>query len=87
MIPRIALRAAFITATLHNELTRLRVDTLDEVVVLHDRPDVLHLRVGTVIDEDEPALVRVRHVLFAVAMQFPLPADRGIKQPNRELSQ
>src|ERR1700682_129893 len=70
-----------------DQLAGLRIDALDEVDVLDQRPDVLDLGVGAIIDEDEAALVGVHHELLVATVDHDELADRGIEVPGivREL--
>src|SRR5712664_270389 len=65
-----------------DERARLRIDTLHEVDVLGELPDVHDARVLAIVDEDVPALVGMYHELLAVAVEHHELADRAVEVPG-----
>ena len=73
---------AFREVAATDQLAGLRIDALDEVDVLYERPDVLDLGVGTIIDEDVSALVGVHHELLAAAVEHDEFAHGRVEVPG-----
>ena len=65
-----------------DQFAGLRIDALDEVDVLYQRPDVLDLGVGTIIDEDVSALVGVHDELLAATLDHDELADGRVEVPG-----
>ena len=65
-----------------NQFAGLGIDGLHEIVVRDERPDVLDLGVGAVIDEDEPALVGMHHIVLAAAVDRDELARRAVEVPG-----
>src|SRR6202163_3984416 len=75
-------RLAEVEVAATDQFAGLRIDTLDEVDVLDQRPDVLDLGVGAIIDKDEPALVGVHHDLLVGSVDHDELAHRGVEVPG-----
>src|SRR5229473_3074315 len=65
-----------------DQFAGLRINALVEVDVLHQRPDVLDLGVGAIIDEDESALVGVHHELLVATVDHDELAHRRVEVPG-----
>src|SRR5215467_8330893 len=68
-------------ATAH-QFTGFRINRLYEIDVFDKRPHVLDLRVGTVVNKDEPAFIRVHDVVLAIAVEHDELANGTVEIPG-----
>src|SRR6185503_2966574 len=73
---------AFREVAATDQFAGLRIDALDEVDVLYQRPDVLDLGIGTIIDKDVSTLVGVHHELLAATLDHDEFAHGGVEVPG-----
>src|SRR5215831_12768100 len=65
-----------------DQFAGLGIDRLDEVDVLDERPNVLNLRVGAVVDKDKAALVRVYDIMLAATVDHDELAYGTVEIPS-----